>query len=645
MKRLFAFISTIVFSLNLSAQYEAQIFPNDSSLGDQFSSDVLLNYPWLLAGARYKHVKPHSGGSVYVFRHENSGWKQKEVLLPKPDLDDFTCGSELAHYANRYAFGCPSMPGSVYCYELKDTVWEFRQRITPSIPSAMGFGSSIAMDRNRMLVGAPLATVNGVQSGAVFVYRYTGSQWVEEQVLTDTNAATGDAFGSDVALYDTIAIVGAHTKHTVKGPYSGSAFIFTFDGVTWQQREQLLPSDIGPDDGFGFSVAMYRDNLFIGTSGGGPNDIGSVYWYRYNGTGWQQVQEIVPDDSMVTMGFGCEISVVNGNRMLIGAYEDYQANIQAGAVYLYSKYSGQWVKSRKIVPSNALANQGFGFEVSLQGNRAAVSSGIIVGSQVYGSVYIYDICSFPSVMVKPDYPVCPGDSVHLRAGCPEDSVNWFDKTGLLLAGSHKYSFIPAGNDTVWAELWSTGTFYGFVGFDTVVIEVEPRASFTADTVCPGQPTHFTDFTQVSTPWHYWWDFDNDGVVDDTTQGSVSYTYPAEGTYTAKLTVENLEGCRDSVYRTVKVGCTGISPVQEQPKISVWPNPGREVLHVTLSLAEPGHINLGLYDALGRKLWEETRKLSSGREEWQIATGNLPEGVYLLRVQTGRHILARPWVKE
>jgi len=248
-------------------------------------------------------------------------------------------------------------------------------------------------------------------------------------------------------------------------------------------------------------------------------------------------------------------------------------------------------------------------------------------------------------MVKPDYPACPGDSVHLRAGCPTDSVNWFDKTGLLLAGSHEYSFIPAGNDTVWAELWSTGTFYGFVGFDTVIIEIEPKAAFTADTACLGQPTYFTDLTQVSTPWHYWWDFDNDGVVDDTTQGSTSHTYPVASTYTAKLVVENLEGCRDSVYQTVKVGCTGIRPFRKQPGIRLWPNPGRDDLHVELTLSEPGPVSLALYDALGRKLWKQSREMTAGTEAWRMDMSSLPEGVYLLRVQTGQHILSRQWVKD
>lgn len=64
-------------------------------------------------------------------------------------------------------------------------------------------------------------------------------------------------------------------------------------------------------------------------------------------------------------------------------------------------------------------------------------------------------------------------------------------------------------------------------------------SFTADNLCLGDETMFTDTsTEVLVDDVYSWDFDGDGNEDDATVGDPTFTYPSAGTYTASLTISN-----------------------------------------------------------------------------------------------------------
>src|SRR5690606_1082969 len=80
----------------------------------------------------------------------------------------------------------------------------------------------------------------------------------------------------------------------------------------------------------------------------------------------------------------------------------------------------------------------------------------------------------------------------------------------------------------------------------------PTAEFTTANVCDGFPVGFTDAsTPAATITNWNWDFNNDGIVDNTQQNP-SYTYPGPGSYQVELMVEATGGCRDSIVKTVVV---------------------------------------------------------------------------------------------
>jgi|GEM_PF-427955 len=65
------------------------------------------------------------------------------------------------------------------------------------------------------------------------------------------------------------------------------------------------------------------------------------------------------------------------------------------------------------------------------------------------------------------------------------------------------------------------------------------ADFSANTVCVGTPTNFTDMTiGANSETIYQWDINNDGTIDYTTSGNFSHNFNSVGVFQVKLTVIN-----------------------------------------------------------------------------------------------------------
>lgn len=84
----------------------------------------------------------------------------------------------------------------------------------------------------------------------------------------------------------------------------------------------------------------------------------------------------------------------------------------------------------------------------------------------------------------------------------------------------------------------------------VTVNVYPTAIYSADTVCIGTPTAFTDLSTGS-PNSWQWNF-GDGSPVDTLGPNTTHTYPAAGSYLTSLTVSSGGGCTDQSFLIVVV---------------------------------------------------------------------------------------------
>jgi hypothetical protein len=138
-----------------------------------FQGDIALDGDVALIDADYDDV-------VYVFRFDEGSWKQEEILGP-PDLGNPSCA-------------CLPIPtgNPVDC----------RDDSTPN------FGVSVAIDGDFALVGANLDDVTNTDSGAAYLYRFDGTRWKYELLLSgEQTSYCGSDFGRMVEIYDGRALV------------------------------------------------------------------------------------------------------------------------------------------------------------------------------------------------------------------------------------------------------------------------------------------------------------------------------------------------------------------------------------------------------------------------------------------------------
>jgi gliding motility-associated-like protein len=87
--------------------------------------------------------------------------------------------------------------------------------------------------------------------------------------------------------------------------------------------------------------------------------------------------------------------------------------------------------------------------------------------------------------------------------------------------------------------------WSYTHLNSFAICSPPTVDFSANTVCEGGLTSFTDNSTVEAGDVYSWDFDSDGIEDDATFGNTSFNYTAPGNYNVTLTIDRF-GCTDAL---------------------------------------------------------------------------------------------------
>jgi hypothetical protein len=142
--------------------------------------------------------------------------------------------------------------GSAYIFRRSGTSWSQQAKLTASDASPSqfdNFGFSVSIDGDYAIVGAVGHDDDGTESGAAYIFRRSGTSWSQQAKLTASDAAENDNFGNSVSISGDYAIVGALNNDDA-GQASGSAYIFSRSGTTWNQQTKLTASDAAIGDQF-----------------------------------------------------------------------------------------------------------------------------------------------------------------------------------------------------------------------------------------------------------------------------------------------------------------------------------------------------------------------------------------------------------
>ena len=317
----------------------AKLTASDGAAGHQFGSSVAISGDTVLVGAPRYQVDEQ--GIVYVFTGSGASWTQQAELTANDGAarDDF--GSAIATNGGTALVGAPDhtvgsnyQQGVAYVFAGSGANWTQQAELTASDTAAGDqFGFSVALNGGAALVGAPDHEVGStVYQGAAYIFTSSTTNWNQQAELTASDGAPYDLFGTSVALDGDTSLVGAPGATDIV--LTGHTYVFTGSGASWNQQAEL--TDDGQLDNFGDSVALDGDTALVGAPEFNALGQGCSYTFRRSGTNWTMRRPaLIAINGAAGDQFGSSVAL-DGNTALLGAYDQALGGgyLETGVAYV-----------------------------------------------------------------------------------------------------------------------------------------------------------------------------------------------------------------------------------------------------------------------------------------------------------------------
>ncbi|MBN2445754.1 MAG: hypothetical protein JXO22_03460, partial [Phycisphaerae bacterium] len=184
----------------------------------------------------------------------------------------------------------------------------------------------------------------------------------------------GDYFGSALAVSGNVAVIGAYGDDD-RGNNAGAAYVYRRGATAWEREAKLLASDGASIDLAGRSVDIDGDSAIMGAYQ--DDDLGSAsgsaYVFHFDGSNWSQQAKLLPSDGVASDYFGYAVAI-DGDTAIVGAYQDDDNGADSGSAYVFTRTGSTWSQHSKLVPADNAAGDGFGYSVALDGNIAVIGA-------------------------------------------------------------------------------------------------------------------------------------------------------------------------------------------------------------------------------------------------------------------------------
>lgn len=311
-----------------------------------------------------------------LYQRHAGEWSELVKLEPRDTPLNF--GYAVAMQGERIAIGTDpgtvSANAGVYTFSAGPAAAVPTGKLVPSNGAAdSGFGLAVALDGDRLAVGAPFDDDHGRDSGSVYLYEHTAAGWTQTAKLVPADGSPGDQFGTAISLKGDRLAIGARSDDDL-GQASGSCYLFDFAGGQWTQSAKLLPPNGRVLDFFGWSVALSSTRLLVGAVGDDEQGLnaGAAYLFESASGSWALVKKLVASDGGNGDGFGSSIAL-SGKYAVIGAYGAKQHGLLSGVAYLYERDAGEWTQVGQILERKPGMLHLFGRAVALDGELALVA--------------------------------------------------------------------------------------------------------------------------------------------------------------------------------------------------------------------------------------------------------------------------------
>eukprot|EP00002_Diphylleia_rotans_P032431 TRINITY_DN680_c0_g1_i1.p1 TRINITY_DN680_c0_g1~~TRINITY_DN680_c0_g1_i1.p1 ORF type:complete len:448 (-),score=48.23 TRINITY_DN680_c0_g1_i1:517-1860(-) len=390
----FMVIAIVIYCLALLEYASTNVWKEDSRIqipsgrGSQKSGTAVAVYnQTILIGSWNEKVGGLTeAGAAYIFYNEKGYWKMGTRLtspLPK-EHDKF--GASVSIQSKFIAIGAPGADlerahdaGIVYLYSGTGRSLKYQRILTASNYAAGDeFGSSLALYKQFLLVGACLANPSStIDAGAAYLFILKQKSWIEVRILTAEISSVGDNFGASVSLSERVALIGApyfDSTHADVGAVH--TFFFADEHV---QSQRLSPENLNPLAYYGKSVSAAERFLLVGAPGAGIN--GAAFIYSKNGIEWVQASKLTSGQDHSLLNFGVCVDISN-QLAIVGAWNNYGMSLKAEVpIYIFSIVNEVWTQQSIEINFDQPSLPIFGSSLSFHDGR------IVIGTSATSSTH------------------------------------------------------------------------------------------------------------------------------------------------------------------------------------------------------------------------------------------------------------------
>jgi len=258
-------------------------------------------------------------GAAYVYDWDGTNWTQRGTGI-FGDANSFNGTSvSISNNGNIIAIGAPynrvnsieyyTGRVQVYVWNAISSAWEQRGANLDGIQNTSEkFGQSISLspDGSIITIGAPENSASGSFTGAIRVFVWNGTIWVQRG--SDIYGNENNALGELVASSSDGTIVAAS-----RGPWGNVAGIFQWNGSTWNALGTAF-TGTSAYEYKGSGIGLSSDGLTFAVGSKGWNSTGRAQVFTYavsvpclpagtrvlTAAGYKAVEELAQDDLIVT---------------------------------------------------------------------------------------------------------------------------------------------------------------------------------------------------------------------------------------------------------------------------------------------------------------------------------------------------------
>jgi hypothetical protein len=386
-----------------------------------------------------------NSGAVYVYTRTAAGWKQQAYLKASNAAEgaQFGIALSLTNDGNLLAVSATgeasaakgvngdqkdtSMEGAgaVYIFARSGAAWAQQAYLKasntggPDVGYQFGYSVSLSSDGSTLAVGSTSepSGIGGINanetdtgapdSGAVYVFTHSGSDWAQQAHVKPWNTVTrGVLFGYSVGLSGNGDTLGVGTYDEQQG--RGAVYVFTRNNGKWAQQMRMQGANAEAGDSLGCALAISDDGNTIVAgafdedailTGIQPPDAGAhdeaddasagaAYVFVRKDGKWSQQAYMKGFNTRLNDQFGWALAMSrDGNTVAVGSHvedsgskgingDQNDATMEdAGAVYVYTRSGDTWSPAAYVKASNPKPAAEFGISVALSGDGKVLAAG------------------------------------------------------------------------------------------------------------------------------------------------------------------------------------------------------------------------------------------------------------------------------